>query len=756
MTDKHVTFADEKGPNHQAPDDYCNPMTVWCWPDDLRPFVGPCKYTRENINKIPTGSLYFASRRGEMSSINAQVTNSPYDVIGIVIQSDNTEYGTYVYTIETYYDPDTTEPIRKVKTVPMVKFIEDPRVYHHGVLPLKAFANDNDDYCTEPTPFPHKSYQNIGPSYGFDAVKAWADNFDQGRRKANKEKGGKKYSHWNVKDSSSSDSPTSSTFEIPADRTPNLEKKRVEVLKSLLQKYWNSNATYDSYQTLAAIFGLPVAEELRDPNQFTSPELIGLILYQAGLIWDNRFATGNKNPACCFNYEFFKKLADKAKSKSPFDAIVMLCSPNTHAQIRSRKPVVYDSSEQTSYPSFNDDSSSQEPSESTFPETISSHDNHKSSSSSSEEVVQKTNSLRQYLRSAYDQGYNCRVHGYRPDKGGEQQGEPVINILGDKGGYERGYAKANQFRGESLQQPCQVEVHALTIMFGSLRVSDFLRDYYAGAGIDINGYGNLIDGKYNKIANQSDLGSLVVSLANERAINEHLGYSLNELNLSSYHDVLIPIELTPDDSLNAVSAQQQELELQALNKLASDIKKDFLQKKMLNQDIGGLSGALLKNICERYTNLSRDLHELAKECKLRVRYSGKESSLDSFENSEDNSCLRFNVKLTSKHPATNEFAFVSWPYMWGLDWEYYSAHHLKCRDSRYWELECIISKIITNLEDLKKRTPKNCIILELIVCLTHQAKFFRDWINTSRDHYSRKVYRRRKGDEIETTDTTDL
>jgi hypothetical protein len=190
---------------------------TWCWPSPQN--VG---------DKILTGSLYFASRKGALSDATLQISGLPYDIIGIIFQ--NKEY--YVYTIIN----------NGVETISLNSLLSDNNITNHAVLQVKE---------TE------------------------------------------------------------------------FNEKRIEILRHLFKYYREVPIKYNLYRHLASIVGYPV---IKENGYMTGPQLIGLILFQAGLIWDDRFATGNKNPVCCFDKCFFQDIAKDAEGD--YEAIVSLVTPN--------------------------------------------------------------------------------------------------------------------------------------------------------------------------------------------------------------------------------------------------------------------------------------------------------------------------------------------------------------------------------------------------------------------------------------------
>lgn len=98
--------------------------------------------------------------------------------------------------------------------------------------------------------------------------------------------------------------------------------QRINILKDLFKYYHKVNINYDLYTHLASIVGYPI---IKKQGVMTSSQLVGLILFQAGLIWDDKFITRNKNPVACFDKCFFLELAEQTEGE--YEAIVKLVPP---------------------------------------------------------------------------------------------------------------------------------------------------------------------------------------------------------------------------------------------------------------------------------------------------------------------------------------------------------------------------------------------------------------------------------------------
>lgn len=131
---------------------------------------------------------------------------------------------------------------------------------------------------------------------------------------------------------SCSDSCTYSCFKSDIDSRREwcraLEKFRIEILKDILNKHYGFCGECDAYQILSTIHGYPIAEEYRSKNAFTSTEFVGEVLYQAGLIFDDRYAVDDVSADCNCNDEIWEAVSCKiAAGCSPVEAVVQWMSP---------------------------------------------------------------------------------------------------------------------------------------------------------------------------------------------------------------------------------------------------------------------------------------------------------------------------------------------------------------------------------------------------------------------------------------------
>ena len=745
---------------------------TWCWPCLPKQFIGPTKYVSENICKIPTGSLYFASRKGPLSEASARITGSPYNIVGLIFQSKtNNKEGTYVYTVDSTLINDKTS--NKIAVVNLAELIVDDSIIHHGVLPLKDF----DDKL---------------PKDSLDIQKDSKQN---------------EYEYW-YRDCTDS-----------KDWKRRLLEKRNEILKDLFKKYRDMKPEHDAYQTLASIVGFPVAESLRSKNAFTAPELVGLILFQAGLIWDGRFAAGNKNPACCFDKRFFQKLAKNTSNKdNESDVVVALTTPRTHAAVKySNEQVITTGDKRRDYPDIihkKHKKKSRKPSENFeeefhkekikdckskcnldecnkqkediyFDDKKENKENNVSKSIEETDINNSNNkkhnthvstkgpendedetdrkiryNLRKYLDDAIEYGYHCEYKDHNDNEKGseEKEGENIYCDYynsEDKCSYKRCYypakwAKNNECYHEFDElwpKPCKKCVYARTILFGSLRPVDFLVDYYCASGIDPNGHTDLKDitPLTGRRGSAGELVAIIYSLAAQRATGDMWDYDINKLNLCWFHDNLIPIELCNDTDKSCDDSIEQECKL--LKGLVYKLDHDFVQKRMLHVDNFCLSGNRLLNICQRTSELAAELHALAIECDSNVKYDDKCCSLETYE---DDDCgeIKFKVLVDSNDKCATEYVIVLYKYMWGKSWSYEWEKPYICNREKYYEISCRIRRLSNDLIDLKNRIPVSCIILEPVICLLEQTRNLYKYLSYCHKNYCHKKYQQRKGGEL--------
>jgi len=547
-------------------------LRVWGWPTRPKKLIGPSKYHLPDLFSIPTGSIYFASRKGPLSDINTYLTGSPYDMIGIVFQSRTSGHeGTYIYTMDsTIYDSSVNN---KVVVIKLSDLIRDDTIIHHAVLPLK----DCDDECF---------------GYNRDSHK------------------------WRAK----------------------MREQRNQIFRNLFKKYREMTPEFDAYQTLASIVGLPVAESLRSKNAFTSSELIGLILFEAGLIWDDRFSTDNRNPICGYDKCFFQRLADD--ELNPEQAEITLITPGVY-----RGHLESDSS------SIDD-----------------------ASSSSSEKTPLIIPS------------------------------EPISRI-----------------------------VFAKTINFGTLRPVDFLQDYYQAIGIDP-------EKQKNKRApsTSSDLIQMIESFVSENS-------KKNRLNMSWYHDYLITIELNNNQNENC--RERISSETIHLKDLLEKLRQDFLQKRILHFDNANLNEKRLLRICRQTSELAAELHNLACECQSDVvsKHHDRQYPAERFDSDGNDQTFKFATLVQPEKDNIPEYVLILHRYMWGSDWAYAWSSPFKANSEEYYQMSSRLKKLLGEIIETSNRTPDNCILLEVLICLQHQAQNLYEYLLSCQKYVvqpSSREYRR--------------
>lgn len=551
-------------------------LFTWCWSCPPKSFSGPARYTYESLSKIPTGSLYFSSRKGPLSEMSARITGSPYDMIGIVFQSRTSgREGTYVYTVDSAF-LSNDRMADKVVVINLADLIYDDTIIHHAVLPLKDFDEPGDPWRRE------------------------------------------------------------------------LKEQRNEIFRELFRKYREMSPEHDAYQTLASMAGLPVAESLRTKNAMTAAELVGLILFQVGLIWDDRFDADGQNPASCFDDCFFQTTSEQPDGNS--DVVVNLMTPKVFTEKRYR----HEKGEEEDLDAYL---------QRTFNDC---------SSSSEEEPPEK--------------------------------GEPRPNL------------------------PFQKPIYARTILFGSLRPVDFLRDYYRSSGLDPHDQSDLrsIRPLTGRRGASGELVAIIHSLASQRDHHDEI----NQLNMSWYHDNLIPIEL--DNNCDEGCEERIERECRAMKGLVQRIDQDFVQKHMLHMGHAALNGARLLRICRQASEIAAELHALASECDSYVRSKEDPDGTLAADYNEERDHQKFKIRVDSHGRIGTDYIIILHKYMWGGGWQYDWIHPLKRDPDKHYEISCRMKRLIEGLLDLKNRTPVSCIILELIMCLLEQADALNNYIVQSR------------------------
>lgn len=130
-------------------------------------------YTAKTLDRIPTGSLYLACRKGPMSLLSAKYCGTPYDMVGIVFQSRTTSKGTYVFTL--------TKDNSVV--LDLAALVRDDTIIHHAVLPLKDCDQETRTKRVETLKRIFTKYHEMHPVYSYGRVLAsyiglWPDSRD--------------------------------------------------------------------------------------------------------------------------------------------------------------------------------------------------------------------------------------------------------------------------------------------------------------------------------------------------------------------------------------------------------------------------------------------------------------------------------------------------------------------------------------------------------------------------------------------------
>lgn len=588
-------------------DEESTDLSTWCWPCPPKNFSGPAKYTYETLSRIPTGSLYFSSRKGPLSEMSARITGSPYDMVGIIFQSRAPgREGTYVYTVDCAFLP-SDKMTDKVVVINLTDLIYDDTIIHHAVLPLKDFDEPSEE--------------------------TWRQRHVIRRH----------------------DDESKSS----------LKERRSEIFRELFRNYREMSPEHDAYQTLASMAGLPVAESLRSKNALTAAELVGLILFQAGLIWDDRFAADDQNPVSCFDDCFFQPTSEDSEGDS--EIVVNLLTPKsfTETRYRNRPPPEQDGEEKGG------------------------------------------EDLDSYLHRAFNESSEEEESKEKGSVSDEEEPTP---------------------HPSRCQEPIQKPVYARTILFGSLRPVDFLRDYYRSSGLNPHDQSDLrsIRPLTGRRGASGELVAIIHSLANQRDGND----DVNQLNMSWYHDNLISIEL--DNNCDEGCEERIESECRVMKGLVQRIDQDFVQKHMLHMGNAALNGARLLRICRQASEIAAELHALACECDSYVRSKEDHDVTLASDYNEERDHQKFKVRIDSQGRIGADYIIVLHKYMWGGGWKYDWTGPLKRDSDKHYEISCRMKRLIEGLSDLKNRTPVSCIILELLVCLLDQTDALNQYILQSR------------------------
>ena len=710
-------------------DDECAHMQTVCYPCSCTELPNVCKYIHgeghcgvENIREIPTGSMYFAATRGPIAELNARVTGSPYDLVGIVFQSGGS---TYVFMVRN----------ERVESVLLTTLMSDDSIIRHATLPLKDF---DDCPCDDTSPPQMCPTADIGlvhasPGQGAEAANGYADNFTAGVTQGE----GANYEIKGTDDATdaekSGDCCAPLSYGCPTTCVPDgfydpedvcdykdwvakLRKFRACRLANLFKKYSGMGAEADGYQRMAAMFGLPVSEEFRSKEQFTGPELVSLILFQAGLIWDNRFAINGGNPYCsCNNPCVYKSLAEQAACASPTESFLILTTPAN-----------YDSCCQM------DTSCCQQ---SCAPTCNTSCDPCCVTSCAPSKVDQSL--------SEFD--LRAQQFGFQSTKGSEEKGEYFDNTSEDKSCgnvcYPQQCPPQNCYPPVCppcppcpkpvFPKPTVKEVHSKTILFGSVRVVDLLLGQYRAQGIDIDGNDlGCIEATATGCGIDGELKSALSSLASQRKAGDKLDYDLNpDLNTTAWFgDRLVTIELC--NNPRADNSCLVKKELHQLSHTVEELLASFTQERMISQD-SFMSGALQQKLSGMYGAACAELNDIACACPTSVNYNNCcVPCCEPVPCATDYCCYRIPLSGCCQQTYVS---CVPQPYFYGCDWSYQcGCGPYDCNAPGYADLCCRLERLIVALKGLKYRTPVNSILLSLIVHSLKQAECLYTWLCSCR------------------------
>ena len=574
--------------------------STWCWPCPPSCVESPEQYTSENLSKIPTGSLYFGSRKNPLSEINARITYCPYDVVGICFQSKFREgNSTYVYLLNKTCG---------VSVVVLSELIKDSSIVYHSVLPIKNM-------------------------------------------------------------------PTA------------LCRQRNRILKELFQKYQQLKVTHSLYQTVCALIGLPMSPA----KQMTPYELVGKILFQAGLLWDDRFGTGDKNPVGCFEDSFFQDISQPCLDQ----VTVALITPQTQATIKCGKRLTLRSTSflpedsrmtQKGGGEVYADSSLSESLNSSFDSSFI-----KSEFDSSESDTDSTNSD---LDSAFPR---------KTRSSSSEFSEPYLDYYRgeDEEQYKHCYRPSKLCRDERETYPCRKSVHTPTVSFQSLKPSDFLINYYKSYRENPNCPESLVEPYITE----------VVSLAYTLSRRYDAG-QLNKLNMSWYGDKLVPVEVTKPSQ---VCRKKLEEESESVKEIILELQSKYTESM--------ISGGRLVKICRKTSELGSELHLLSREIGAVVPASSQ----------SDAEC-EFKIKVSSPDPCATKYVIVIPGYMWKGQWSYEFGKPSCWTKERQYALSCRIKLLMNRAVQLKRKLPPHPFLDNLVCALLDQAHEMYKYVTNCQDY----------------------
>lgn len=413
--------------------------------------------------------------------------------------------------------------------------------------------------------------------------------------------------------------------------------QRNHILKNLFRKYRDQKPTYNLNRTVGALINSP---SIATDNSFTCSELISLVLFQAGLIWDGKFATSNRNPLFCFEECFFQQLlTDKSH------LVITLTTPQIHSTLK------YDER-----PTTKKDITKE------YPDIIG-------------QTVREN--LRKYLEDTLDNGPQCEIT--ETDDPQEEHSDFY------ECEYKRCYYPTKWVQeAKDVIEPAKKTVIAQTISFGQLRPADFLID------------------------------SAEEFLSDE---------DINKLNMSWYHNKLIPLELSE------TSEEPTIISTEVIENIIANLPKS---KTSL------LTGSLLMKFCRRMSELSTQLHTLALEAKTYLKRGTSRPEPLALYQDDDRTEYKFKIIIDNSDKYATEYLLILHRYMWRSGWCYTWKDLLKLTYSDYYELISRVNKLIDDFIELYQRIPKSCIIVEVAVYLLEQSRLLQKYLTSCRENCTTK------------------
>jgi hypothetical protein len=569
--------------NSDSADAHCEKDYIISWPVGPKAYCPPvCRWTADNMKKIPFGSMYVAQVCGQLSNFSTRVQSSPWNLVGIILQLQaRPRYNNEETVVFTSALAERNGKLGYLyKVVPMSQLMNDPSIKNHGVMALRPFdVNDCDDneaseFISRP-PWPADC--NIGKVFSvgssYDALQEYNNAFVRGRVDAEGcgnsgydlpcfDKGAEDSSI--SASASRSDCSHSSFSSSDVSNSKKYCRKLNQILIDLIakecDKFDGMFVELNNYQALAAITGDPVAQEYSNPNFYTPAEMVATIYYRVGLLFDGNLSCQGENPYCCFDVLKWNHATQKAAEQNdPVKAITIL-SQNENCGCATDCKYV-----------------------------------HRQLPCVDERIKQN---VKQFLIDGYNAGATNELED--------------CATCWKKGHSSSSSSSCSSSSSSSYIKPKRIAVHGNSLFLASTTVRDLMINYYRSRGIDPFGGTDLCE--TNDKANcglEGEINNLYLSIASSRAASGTISTKLNNFYMPWLDGNLIPLDKCPCAEAME-DCERWQLECKAVKQLSWYISHQLYSDRLIHTDAAGFTGNTILILARQTTDYLKDMDAIAK------------------------------------------------------------------------------------------------------------------------------------------------